>query len=206
VPSLFYTSGRARSQPAGFARRPGIATRPPRACQGDLSLWANSRETAKTVRGRCAGPPRQGMLCAAFSASVRWGYTPRWFKAFYSCRASGWPLGSAAIGAKRKISPAHPLRVCPDRRRARQLRWCALRSVEQRGPCPLPPSCPTEILCPCGIDCRGRFAGGGGDNGWPGHVPRTRRMGRSPAHAESPPGAPSRRTEGRQLDANGHRR
>jgi hypothetical protein len=87
---------------------------------GNLSLWANSRDTGRKTLffGRRAGglSAREGM------ERVFWRSTPgcstvRRFDEVYPCRASGRSIDAAAISEKRRISPAHPPRVCPRRRR-----------------------------------------------------------------------------------------
>jgi len=100
---------------------------------------ADKQEEA--VFGRRAGALHaRACIGRAFGGSVAGCSTGRRFEDIYPCRASGRASGSAAIGRKRKISLAHPPRVCPDHHRRENHGFAALRSVEHRGLRPwLPP-------------------------------------------------------------------
>jgi hypothetical protein len=135
--SLFYTSGRTGRGPTGGAGRPGL----PRARSGRVGeiyrCGPRAEKPERTVFKRRAGalPAREGMG-RAFGGSAAGRSTTCRFEEVYPSRASGRWICSAALGRKRKISLAHPPRVCPGRPRRENHGPATLRSVEQQGHSP----------------------------------------------------------------------
>jgi hypothetical protein len=75
-------------------------------------------EKQEKNRPRTARRRRNARECMgrAFCCSAAGYSAGRPFAEVYPCRASRRSFGSAAIGEKRRISLAHPPRVCPDHR------------------------------------------------------------------------------------------
>jgi hypothetical protein len=144
-PSLFYTSGRTRRCPAGFGARPGVPhARSGRA--GEIYRFGPIAEKQeKIICGRRAGTLHaRGCMGRAFVGGAA-GCSIAWrLEEVYPSRASGRSICPAAIGEKRKISLAHPPRVCPHCPRRGNHGPATLRCVEQQGL--RPPSFWTHLL------------------------------------------------------------
>jgi hypothetical protein len=96
-------------------RKARVSTRPKRAWRGDLSLWANSRETGReTVCGRRAGALHaRESVGRAFGCSTAGCSTARRLEEVYPSRASIRSSCSAAIGSKAENLPRTPAAGVP---------------------------------------------------------------------------------------------
>jgi hypothetical protein len=99
----------------GMRRKARVSTRPKRAWRGDLSLWANSRETGReTVCGRRAGALHaRESVGRAFGCSTAGCSTARRLEEVYPSRASIRSSCSAAIGSKAENLPRTPAAGVP---------------------------------------------------------------------------------------------
>jgi hypothetical protein len=104
-----------------------------------------------------ASGPCPRMRWGAFCCSVPGCSAGRRFASIYPGPASGRSGGSAALGAKRKISSAHPRRVCRNYRRARKPWSCGSEMCRTTRPS----AHPRGGKVPGGCGKAARFAAGG---------------------------------------------